>query len=118
MSAEWIKEHCLSLKGAVEEVQWETSLLYKVGGKMFVIASMLQTSQLLLSLKADPEAFAELTEREGIIPAPYLARNKWIAIERTAKIKPAEVRELINRSYSLVAAKLPRKVKNELGLES
>ena len=117
MSVEWIKEYCLSLKGATEEVQWETSLLYKVGGKMFVITSMLQTSQLLLSLKADPETFAELTEREGIIPAPYLARNKWIAIERTARIKPAEVKELIKNSYELVAAKLPKKVKKDLGLE-
>lgn len=116
MSSEWIKDHCLSLKGATEEVQWETSLLYKVGGKMFVITSMLQTSPLMLSLKADPEAFAELTEREGIIPAPYLARNKWIAIEKSARIKPAEVKELIERSYSLVAAKLPRKVKKELGI--
>jgi len=117
LNADWIKEHCLSLKGATEEVQWETSLLYKVGGKMFVITSMLQTSPILLSLKADPEAFAELTERERIIPAPYLARNKWIAIERSARIKPAEVKELIERSYSLVAAKLPRKVKIELGLQ-
>ena len=116
MNSEWIKEHCLSLKGATEEVQWETSLLYKVGGKMFVITSMLQTSPILLSLKADPEIFTELTEREGVIPAPYLARNKWIAIERTARIKPTEVKELINKSYSLVAAKLPRKVKKELGL--
>ena len=115
MSAEWLEEYCLSFKGATAEVQWETSLLYKVGGKIFVIASILQTSELLLSLKADPENFDELVEREGIIPAPYLARSKWIAIERTARIKPAEIKELIKTSYELVVAKLPVKVRKELG---
>jgi predicted DNA-binding protein (MmcQ/YjbR family) len=117
MDTDWIREYCLSLKGAPEEVQWETSLLYKIGGKIFAITSMLQTAQNMLSLKADPGKFDELLEIEGILPAPYLARNKWIAIQRSVRLKPAEIKELIKTSYSLVLSKLPAKQKNFLLLK-
>ncbi len=108
----------MSFPGATEEIQWGSSLLFKVGGKMFVITSMDNFSENLLSLKGDPEKFDELTETEGIIPAPYLARNKWIAIQRSSPIKIKELKELIKTSYELVYNKLPKKTKESISAVS
>lgn len=111
---EWLREYCLSFPGAYEEVQWEDHLLFKVGGKMFVIASMNNEAENMLSLKSDPEVFEELIEREGIIPAPYMARNKWISVQKNCRIRQAELKELIRISYELVIAKLPKKTQNSI----
>ncbi len=68
----------------------------------------LEPSRLWLCLKADPEEFAELTDRPGIIPAPYLARAKWIAIESAEAVLQSEVERLLRKSYDMVVEKLPR----------
>ena len=62
------------------------------------------------SFKVSPEQFAELTEREGIIPAPYMARNMWVFVEQFKSLKPKEWKEYISRSYELIRSKLPGKV--------
>jgi len=51
-----------------------------------------------MSLKANPENFAELTERRGIIPPPYLARAKWIALESQDSLPAAEIAGLLRES--------------------
>jgi len=104
----------MKFKGATEEVQWEDHLLFKVGGKIFVISSLDNTSENLMSVKADPEVFEELIETEGIVPAPYLAKAKWIAVKRKCRLKPAELKALIKTSYNLVYEKLPKRVKTEI----
>jgi len=103
-----LRKICLGFLGTTEQIQWEDNLLFKVGGKMFAITS-LEPARLWLSLKADPEEFAELIERPGIIPAPYLARAKWIAIESAEALPQIEVAELLRKSYELVLAKLPQR---------
>lgn len=74
---------------------------------MFAVAP-LEPARLWLTLKADPQEYSELTERQGIIPAPYLARAKWIAIESPEALPASEVAALLRKSYELVLAKLPR----------
>jgi len=113
MNIDQLRKLCLSFPGATEQVQWEDDLLFKVGGKMFAIAP-LEPAQLWLTLKADPEEFLELTERPGILPAPYLARAKWIAIETPDTLPLSEVTALLRRSYDLVVAKLPQKTRQSL----
>jgi predicted DNA-binding protein (MmcQ/YjbR family) len=113
MDIDRLRKLCLSFPGATEQVQWQDDLLFKVGGKMFALTP-LEPARLWLCIKADPEEFAELTERPGIIPAPYLARAKWIAIESPGVVSASEVAELIRKSYELVAAKLPRGVRESL----
>jgi predicted DNA-binding protein (MmcQ/YjbR family) len=113
MNIDQLRKICLSFAGVKEQIQWGDDLLFKVGGKMFAITP-LEPARLWLSLKADPEEFAELTERPGIIPAPYLARAKWIAIETPETVTEAEAGELLRKSYELVVAKLPRKVRESL----
>jgi len=113
MNIDQLRKICLSFVGATEQIQWGDDLLFKVGGKMFAVTP-LEPARIWLSLKADPEEFAELTERPGIIPAPYLARAKWIAIETPETLPQTEVAALLRKSYELVAAKLPRAVRESL----
>jgi predicted DNA-binding protein (MmcQ/YjbR family) len=108
MNLDWLREHCLSYPGATEQLQWGDDLLFKVGGKMFAIAP-LEPGPLFLSFKASPETFAELTERPGILPAPYLARAKWVALETRSTVPPDELALLLRASYDLVVARLPKK---------
>src|SRR5439155_1110871 len=115
MNIEYIRAYCMSFPGVTEEIQWESHLLFKVGGKIFVLCGSDSESQ--MSLKASPERFDELVEIEGVIPAPYLARNKWIAIQNRNGLKTAELKSLIKESYELVFGKLPKRVKNEIILQ-
>jgi predicted DNA-binding protein (MmcQ/YjbR family) len=113
MNIDQLRQLCLSFPGTTEQIQWENNLLFKVGGKMFVVIP-LEPARLWLTLKADPEEFVELTERPGILPAPYLARAKWIAIESPHTLPQAEVAALLRKSYDLVVAKLPRAAQQSL----
>ncbi len=113
MDIEQLRKLCLSFPAAKEQVQWGDDLLFKVAGKMFAITPLIP-APVCLSLKVTPENFAELTERPGIIPAPYLARAKWIALESRDALPFAELAALVRGSYDLVVAKLPRKTQDSL----
>jgi predicted DNA-binding protein (MmcQ/YjbR family) len=113
MNVDQLREICLSFAGTTEQIQWGDDLLFKVAGKMFAITPLVPGYN-WLSLKASPESFVELTERPGIIPAPYLARAKWIAIETPNALDAAEVATLLRTSYDLVVAKLPRRTRENL----
>ena len=58
-----------------------------------------------LSLKCTPEKFAELTDQEGISPAPYVGRYKWVLLERLSVLPAPELKDLIRESYAMVASK-------------
>ena len=113
MNADWVRKTCLSFSGASEHVIWEGDLTFKVGGKMFA-HTVLDVAPVWLSFKASHENFAELTERPGIVPAPYLARAQWIALEKRDALPLDQLASLLRESYDLVVAKLTRKVRDEL----
>ncbi len=113
MGIEWVREYCLSLPHATESIAWETHVLFKIGGKMFCVANP-EPAGNFLSLKTTPEGFAELTERPGVVPAPYMARNKWVALETEHALPRAEVKQLLRESYDLIRARLPKKLQKEL----
>jgi predicted DNA-binding protein (MmcQ/YjbR family) len=108
MNFDWIREFCLSLPHTTENVQWQDDLLFKIGGKMYAVVG-LEPREISMSFKCSDEDFAELIERPGIIPAPYLARAKWVALEAGATIPREELKQLLGRAYDLVLAKLPKK---------
>jgi len=112
---DWIRSFCLSLPHATEDVQWEHDLLFRIAGKMFCVANMEPgLSPTKIAFKCTPERFAELVEIEGIIPAPYMARNHWVAIIELDALRRPELEELIRNSYQLVREKLPKKTLAEL----
>ena len=104
-----IREYCLSLPDTTEGIQWEDALLFRVGGKIFVMVSLDPAATDRIAFKCDPENFAELLEREGARPAAYVGRFQWIGLRDFNVLPAAELRELIRASYELVKAKLPKK---------
>ncbi len=108
---DWVRSYCLSFPAATEAMQWE-SLVFKVEGKIFAIAA-LEPEKHLLSIKCAPEKFDEMLEYPGIVPAPYLARAKWIAFESEDALPHKQLRAMIRESYDLVFAKLPRKLREK-----
>jgi predicted DNA-binding protein (MmcQ/YjbR family) len=113
MNVDWLRELCFSFPGATEQIQWGYDLLFKVAGKMFAVTP-LEPAPVCLSFKASPENFAELTERPNIIPAPYLARAQWVALETKDALLPGELAHLLRESYDLVVSKLPKKTRDSL----
>jgi predicted DNA-binding protein (MmcQ/YjbR family) len=113
MDASWVRDLCLSFPSVTEHMIWGNDLTFKVGGKMFAHA-VLEPAPVWLSFKTSPENFFELTERPNIIPAPYLARAKWVALETKDAVSSAELSALIRESYDLVVAKLPKKTRDSL----
>ena len=113
MAVDFVRRYCMSLPHATEVMQWE-SLVFKIGGKIFAIAA-LEPGRVWLSFKCSPDDFAELTEREGIVPAPYLARAKWVGLESGDALSTAELKQYLRRSYDLVVEKLPKKARAALG---
>lgn len=113
MDASWVRDLCLSFPSVTEHVIWGNDLTFKVGGKMFAHA-VLEPAPVWLSFKTSPDNFFELTERPNILPAPYLARAKWIALETKDALPSAELSTLIRESYDLVVAKLPKKTRDSL----
>ena len=82
--------------------------MFKIAGKMYAMAE-LEGADHWLSFKCSAEDFAELCEREGIIPAPYLARAQWVTLETEDAIPRPELKRLLRQAYDLVFAKLPKK---------
>jgi len=113
MDVDWLRELCLSFPGATEQIQWGCDLVFKVGGKMFAVTP-LEPAPVCLSFKASPENFAELTERPNIIPAPYLARAQWVALQTRDAVRREELAGLLRESYELIAAKLSKKEREKL----
>lgn len=116
---DWVRAFCLSLHNATEDVQWEHNLLFRIAGKMFCIANLEPAvSPTKICFKCTPEKFAELVEIDGIIPAPYMARNHWVAMLDIDALRQTEIKELIRASYQMILAKLPKKKQSELGAKT
>jgi predicted DNA-binding protein (MmcQ/YjbR family) len=107
------KALCRSFPGATEDTKWGADLVFSVGQKMFAVTELDDKAK-GVSFKVDDDRFLELTDRPGIIPAPYLARAKWVYIEDLKSISDAEASELLKRSYELVFAKLTKKLQREI----
>lgn len=113
------RQLCLALPGATEQMQWEVDAVFKVGGKMFAVACTDHRKYPhvpMCSFKCDDEAFATLVEQEGIVPAPYLARAKWVALMDWSALPDREIAALVARSYALVRAGLTKRVQASLGV--
>ncbi len=110
MNIEKLRKYCLSFSGASEDIKWGADLCFCVGAKMFCVTGA-DSSAGGLSLKCTPEKFAELIERDGIDPAAYVGRYKWVRIADLDAVTSAELKDLIVTSYDLVFDKLPSGIK-------
>jgi predicted DNA-binding protein (MmcQ/YjbR family) len=109
-------EHCRSLPGATEDVKWGHDLIFSVGGKMFAGFQLPDGEP--IGFKVDPLIFDSLVGRDGIVPAPYMAKHSWVSVTDRKQVPVATLRDLLTDAHRLVASKLSRKMRRELGLES
>jgi predicted DNA-binding protein (MmcQ/YjbR family) len=104
MNVDSVRGYCLSFQQARENLQWGETVCFKVSGKIFAMLS-LDSVPPSLCLKCSPDKFAELCEQEGIKPAPYVSRYKWVLLQRLDVLSSVELKDLIQQSYKMVAAK-------------
>lgn len=111
---EEIRTYCLSKKWTEETFPFDNvTLVFKVAGKMFALVDVNEAES--INLKCDPECAEELREEhEGIIPGFHMSKKHWNTVSLDGSVNRSLVFELIDHSYDLVYAALPKKVKNEL----
>jgi predicted DNA-binding protein (MmcQ/YjbR family) len=114
MDFEAAKALCRTFPGCTEDIKWGCDSVFSVGLKMFAVARA-EAPANGISFKVDDERFLELTDRPGIIPAPYLARAKWVYVEKASALNDKEAAALLRRSYELVFSKLTKKLQREIG---
>jgi len=116
MTPEAFDKACLGLPGATVSVQWGNDNVFKVGGKMFAVRGEGVTQGGGVSFKVSDVAFEVLTETGRARPAPYLARARWVHFAALSELDANEVSDWVTTAHGLVAAKLTRKLRAELGL--
>lgn len=107
MTLETVRTICRALAEVTEDIKWGHDLCFCIGTKMFAVVNLEPPHQ--IAFKCTPEAFADLVERPGIIPAPYMARNMWVMEQELGEsLDRPELTALVKTSYDLVVAKLPK----------
>ena len=118
MNLETYYEYCLSKKGVTEHFPFdEDTLVFKVGGKMFALSSLLQWEKgsPSMNLKCDPERAQELrAEYDAIQPGFHMSKVHWNTIAVNQDVPNALLKELIDHSYDLVFKSLTKKIQTEI----
>jgi predicted DNA-binding protein (MmcQ/YjbR family) len=92
----------------------ETARVYKVGGKMFALVAE-EADPLRLNLKCDPQdALALRRQHAAILPGYHMNKRHWNTLVLDGSLSDSLVRELIDHSYELVVAGLPKRVRGEV----
>ncbi len=116
MNIEDLRVFCIAKKGVTEECPFdETTLVFKVMGKMFALTGLDDEDQ-TINLKCDPEYAIELREKfsEDIFPGYHMNKQHWNTINYSGALKDSFVKELVNHSYDLVVSGLTKKLKTAL----
>ena len=112
MTVEDIRDFCISLPKAREDIKYGSDLCFSIGKKIFCGTRM--EGPFKTGIKCDESDFAELIEREGIVPMPQLSATYWIRIENDKALTAQEWKRYIKKSYRLVLKALPKKIKGAI----
>ncbi|MCF6305851.1 MAG: MmcQ/YjbR family DNA-binding protein [Rhodobacteraceae bacterium] len=118
MTREEFDIFCGRLIATTNVIQWGNASVWKVGGKIFAICSRWgQGEGPKFSFKCSDLAFEILPQMPDIIPAPYLARAKWVQLEKPEALSAGEFKKHIIAAHEIITAKLTEKLQKELGLK-
>jgi predicted DNA-binding protein (MmcQ/YjbR family) len=113
MNSEIIREWALSLPYATEDFPFdEHTLVFRIGGKIFAIMPLEKNGS--INLKNVPERSLELREQYAAITPGYHMNKKWWNTVDFTQVPPHLTHELLNDSYQLVKAALPKKLRETL----
>lgn len=116
---------CKTLKATTHVVQWGGASVWKVGGKIFAICSNWgpddketedPSGEARISFKCSELSYQILCELDGVIPAPYLARAKWVLAQQDSALSDEDIKSYIIDAHAIIAGKLTKKLQRELGL--
>lgn len=108
---------CGSLPHTTNVVQWGDASVWKIGGKIFAVCSIWGDGQHeKISFKCSDLSYQILSEQEGIIPAPYLARAKWVQVQSPDAMNDEDLKAYIRTAYEIISKKLTKATQRELGL--
>ena len=112
MTAEELRAACLALAGAAEEFPFNPEVsVFKVGGRMFAL-SMLDSEPLEVSVKCDPELAVQLrAAHQSIRPGYHLNKRHWNTITLDGSLPDRTVLDMVEDSYDIVVAALPRSLR-------
>jgi predicted DNA-binding protein (MmcQ/YjbR family) len=105
------EEAALALPGAAVTVQWGDDRVFKVGGKMFAVLAGESVKPRSASFKCSDLSFELLIKKKGVVPAPYMARAKWVMLENLRVLPDAEIRVRLAEAHRLIVEKLPKKLR-------
>lgn len=116
MHLESLRQHCLAKPGATEDLPFgPDTLVFRVAGKMFALAN-LEWIPPAVNLKCDPERAADLRERYADVrPGYHMNKRHWNTVGLQGDVPADLVRDLVDHSYALVVAGLPRRLRADLG---
>lgn len=115
MHLDAFRDHCLALPGAEETLPFgPDTLVFKVGGKMFALIG-LERMPPAANLKCDPERAVELRDQyDAITPGWHMNKVHWNTVGLQADVPNDLIRDLVDHSYALVQASLPKRVQADL----
>lgn len=115
MNIEEFREYCLAKKGVEETFPFgEDTLVFKVMGKMFALTG-LDSLVFTVNLKCDPDKTIELREQyPEIQPGYHMNKLHWNTVSFDGELDDRFLCELIDHSYDLVVASLPKKIRLEM----
>ncbi|WP_262689567.1 MmcQ/YjbR family DNA-binding protein [Kordiimonas aestuarii] len=124
MTRDEFDAYCGHLHATTHVVQWGGASVWKVGCKIFAICSNWgadekETDDVSapagISFKCSDLSYQVLCELEGVIPAPYLARAKWVLVYDGA-LSEDDLKSYLSDAHAIIGAKLTKKMQRELGL--
>lgn len=115
MHVDVFREYCLRKSGVTESTPFgEDHLVFKVGGKMFALLA-LEELPATANLKCDPDHALDLRDRyESVRPGYHMNKKHWNTVELAGDIPASELIKMIDESYRLVFASLPKKTREQL----
>jgi predicted DNA-binding protein (MmcQ/YjbR family) len=118
MTYDEVTKHLLALPGAELSIKWGSDHMFVVGGKMFagMGPKAKKGESNGISFKTDDLGFELLTKKRGITPAAYLARAKWVSLDRLDRLPQKQLAAYLARAHAIVAQGLSRKTRAALGI--
>jgi predicted DNA-binding protein (MmcQ/YjbR family) len=115
MNIESLREYCMAKKGAEETLPFgPDTLVFKVGGKMFLIAG-LEYSPMQFNVKCEPEKAIALREQYTcIIPGFHMSKSHWNTVIADGTLTTKQLHDMIDDSYQLIISGLSKKLQQEL----
>lgn len=116
---ETFEHFVLGLPAATLVHQWGNTAVAKVGGKMFATHGHWDGPDVWqIGFKCSDMSFRMLSEIEGVFPARYLARAKWVSVHERSALPVDDLEAYLRESHRIVAAKLSKAMRADLGLSA